>query len=157
MRRLIDTHGGRMSPHLVSLMRQSWTAERFTDANIAPKAVVNRMARLMSSYDLFVTPTTAVPPFPVDIQGPERIDGRMVSPTAWTGFTLAANLTGQPSISVPAGWTCEGLPVGLQITGRHLADADVLRAAAAFERAAPWAHRWPADPPSPPTTAPSGL
>ncbi|MGW1005498.1 amidase family protein [Streptomyces sp. NPDC002520] len=84
----------------------------------------------------------------------------MVSHTAWTGFTLAANLTGQPSVSVPAGWTSDGLPVGLQITGRHLADAEVLRAAAAFERAAPWAHRWPADPrqpPQPPTTAPSGL
>ncbi|MGW0999685.1 amidase [Streptomyces sp. NPDC002523] len=160
MRRLIDTHGGRMSPHLVTLMRQSWTAEQFTDANIARKAIVNKMARLMSNYDLFVTPTTAVPPFAVDIQGPERIDGRMVSHTAWTGFTLAANLTGQPSVSVPAGWTSDGLPVGLQITGRHLADAEVLRAAASFERAAPWAHRWPADPPQPPqppTTAPSGL
>lgn len=49
-------------------------------------------------------------------------------------------------MSVPAGWTRDGLPVGLQIVGRHLADAQVLRAAAAFEAAAPWAHRWPAAP-----------
>ncbi|MFI6874279.1 amidase [Streptomyces sp. NPDC050400] len=144
MRRLIDVHGERMSPHLVAMMRRPWTAEQFTDANLVRKAVVNRMARFMSAYDVLVTPTTAVPAFPVDIQGPTVIDGRAVPDTAWTGFTFPQNLTGQPAISVPAGTTRDGLPVGLQITGRHLADADVLRLAAAFERAAPWADRWPA-------------
>ncbi|MFJ8884978.1 amidase [Streptomyces sp. NPDC102402] len=146
MRRLVDEHGDRMTPHLVAMMRRRWTAEEFTDANIVRKGVVNRTARMMSTYDLLVTPTAAVPPFAVGIQGPERIDGREVADTAWTGFTFPANLTGQPAVSVPAGWTRDGLPVGLQIVGRHLADAQVLRAAAAFERAAPWAHRWPAEP-----------
>ncbi|MFG2923774.1 amidase [Streptomyces sp. NPDC048305] len=144
MRRLIDIYGERMSPHLVAMMRRSWTAEEFTDANMVRKAVVNRTARLMSTYDLFVTPTAAVPPFAVGIQGPGLIDGREVADTAWTGFAFPANLTGAPAVSVPAGWTRDGLPVGMQIVGRHLADAQVLRAAAAFERAAPWAHRWPA-------------
>ena len=54
------------------------------------------------------------------------------------------NMTGQPAASVPAGWTADGLPVGLQIVGRHLDDATVLRAAAAFEAARPWRDRWPA-------------
>jgi aspartyl-tRNA(Asn)/glutamyl-tRNA(Gln) amidotransferase subunit A len=45
---------------------------------------------------------------------------------------------------VPAGFTQDGLPIGLQIIGRHLADASVLSAAAAFEAARPWADRWPA-------------
>ncbi|MFE3515274.1 amidase [Streptomyces sp. NPDC059166] len=146
MRRLADTYGERMSPHLVAMMRRPWRAEEFTDANMVRKAVVNRTARLMSAYDLFVTPTAAVPPFAVGIQGPELIDGRVVADTAWTGFTFPANLTGQPAVSVPAGWTGDGLPVGMQIVGRHLADAQVLRVAAAFERAAPWAHRWPDGP-----------
>jgi aspartyl-tRNA(Asn)/glutamyl-tRNA(Gln) amidotransferase subunit A len=44
---------------------------------------------------------------------------------------------------VPAGWTQDGLPVGLQIIGRHLDDPAVMRAAAAFEAAAPWKDRWP--------------
>ncbi|MFD3559656.1 amidase [Streptomyces sp. NPDC058686] len=143
MRRLVDRHGERMSPHLVAMMQRPWTAEEFTDANMVRKSVVNRTARLMSTYDLLVTPTAAVPPFAIGIQGPERIDGRAVADMAWTGFTFPANLTGQPAVSVPAGWTRDGLPVGLHIVGRHLADAQVLHAAAAFERAAPWAHRRP--------------
>ena len=44
---------------------------------------------------------------------------------------------------MPAGFTVDGLPVGLQIVGRHLDDARVLRASAAFEAAAPWRDRWP--------------
>jgi aspartyl-tRNA(Asn)/glutamyl-tRNA(Gln) amidotransferase subunit A len=58
-------------------------------------------------------------------------------------FTLPINMTGQPAASVPAGWTTDGLPVGLHIVGGHLADETVLRASAAFEAAAPWQGRWP--------------
>jgi aspartyl-tRNA(Asn)/glutamyl-tRNA(Gln) amidotransferase subunit A len=144
MRAMVEQYGSEMSPHLVELILQPWTAEQFTDAVIARKRLVNTMWRFMGDYDLLLTPTLAVPPFPVDIQGPEKIDGRMVPSTAWLGFTLPINMTGQPAASVPAGFTSGGLPVGLQIIGRHLADADVLRASAAFEQAAPWADRWPA-------------
>jgi len=52
-------------------------------------------------------------------------------------------MSGQPAASVPAGFTRDGLPVGLQIVGRHLDDALVLRASAAFEAAAPWKQHWP--------------
>lgn len=52
-------------------------------------------------------------------------------------------MTGQPAASLPAGFTAAGLPVGVQVVGRHLDDATVLRASAAFEAAAPWAHAWP--------------
>ncbi|MCW2697332.1 MAG: amidase [Modestobacter sp.] len=143
MRAMAEQYGDQMSPHLVALLAQPWSAEQFTDAVVARKRVVNRMSRFMAGYDLLLTPTLAVPPFPVDVQGPERIDGRMVAPTAWLGFTSPLNMTGQPAASVPAGTTATGLPIGLQIVGRHLADATVLRASAAFEAAAPWADRWP--------------
>src|SRR5262249_52720159 len=52
-------------------------------------------------------------------------------------------VTGLPAISVPCGFTASGLPVGLQIVGRRHQETMVLRAAAAFEAAAPWAHRIP--------------
>jgi aspartyl-tRNA(Asn)/glutamyl-tRNA(Gln) amidotransferase subunit A len=67
----------------------------------------------------------------------------VVNPTARLAFTFPLNLTGQPAATVPAGFTDDGLPVGLQIIGRHLDDPLVLRAAAAFAGAAPWADRWP--------------
>jgi len=72
------------------------------------------------------------------------VAGRPIStPYAILLLTYAFNVTGQPVISVPAGGTADGFPIGLQIVGRRHADALVLRAAAAFEAAAPWAHRRP--------------
>jgi aspartyl-tRNA(Asn)/glutamyl-tRNA(Gln) amidotransferase subunit A len=101
------------------------------------------MAQFMSRYDLLLTPTAAVPPFPIHMQGPEKIDGYYVRPAQFIAFTFPVNLTGQPAANVPAGWTEEGLPVGLQIVGRHLEDWMVLRASANYEAAAPWRDKWP--------------
>jgi aspartyl-tRNA(Asn)/glutamyl-tRNA(Gln) amidotransferase subunit A len=128
-----------MSPHLVDLLSRLWTAEDFTDAVLARKAVYNTMWRFMQNYDLLLTPTPTVPPFPVHTQDPERVGDRMVPPFQWLSFTLPINITGQPAASVPAGWTTDGL----HIVGGHLADETVLRASAAFETAAPWQGRWP--------------
>ena len=112
--------------------------------NNGRKRFVNAMWRLMARYDLLITPTLAAPAFAADSEGPATIDGRDVAVHAWLAFTFQANMTGQPAATLPAGFTADGRPVGLQITGRHLADATVLRASAAFERARPWAQHWPA-------------
>lgn len=143
MRALVEQYGDQMSPHLVELVTKPWTGEEFTDAQVVRKRVVNAMWRFMASYDLLLTPTLTVPPFPVYMQGPEIVEGQMVASSQWLGFTSPINMTGQPAASIPAGFTRDGLPVGLQIVGRHLADGDVLRASQAFEQAAPWAQRWP--------------
>jgi aspartyl-tRNA(Asn)/glutamyl-tRNA(Gln) amidotransferase subunit A len=143
MRAMVAEHGAKMSPHLVDFIQRAWTAEDLTNALMARKAVVNKMWKFMRKYDLLLTPTLAVPPFPVHMQGPEKIAGRMVAATRWLAFTFPINMTGQPAASIPAGWTDDGLPVGLQIIGRHLDDRLVLRASAAFEKARPWQGRWP--------------
>jgi aspartyl-tRNA(Asn)/glutamyl-tRNA(Gln) amidotransferase subunit A len=143
LRRLADSLGDRMSPHLVDVLRVDWTAEQFTTALMGRKAVYNASWRFFRDYDLLLTPTLAVPAFEHGIQGPIVIDGREVEPFYWLSFTFPHNLTGQPAATVPAGFTPDGLPVGLQIVGRRLDDALVLRASAAFEAAAPWADRWP--------------
>jgi aspartyl-tRNA(Asn)/glutamyl-tRNA(Gln) amidotransferase subunit A len=144
MRAIVAEHGSKMTPHLVDFLTRNWTAEDLTNAIMVRKAVTNKMWRFMRNYDLLLTPTLAVPPFALHIQGVEKIDGRMVTPSQWLAFTFPFNMTGQPAASVPAGFTNSGLPVGLQIVGRHLADASVLRAAASFEAAKPWADMWPA-------------
>jgi aspartyl-tRNA(Asn)/glutamyl-tRNA(Gln) amidotransferase subunit A len=143
LRKLADALGDRMSPHLADALRADWTAEQLTSAVMGRKAVYNAAWRLFRTYDLLLTPTLAVPPFEHGIQGPTEIDGRAVEPFYWLSFTFPFNLTGQPAATVPAGWTTDGLPVGLQIAGRRLDDPTVLRAAAAYEAAAPWRDRWP--------------
>ena len=144
MRRMMKGHEREMSAHLVALLQRPWTAEEFTDARIGRQRLCNIMWRFMAKYDLLLTPTLAVPPFPVHMQGPEVIEGRMGRPADWLCFTFPANMTGQPAATIPAGFTKNGLPVGLQIIGRHLDDKTVLRASGAFERARPWVDKWPA-------------
>lgn len=141
MRAMAEQH--ELSPHLLDFLARPWSAQDLTDAGMSRKALYNKMWRFMENYDLLLTPTLTVPPFPVHTQGPEKVGGHMVPSFQWLSFTLPINMTGQPAASVPAGWTKDGLPVGLQIVGRHLADQTVLKACAAFEAAAPWADRWP--------------
>lgn len=96
----------------------------------------------MRSYDLLLTPTTAVTAYPPD-RRPEVIAGRRVdSVTGIYPCTFPINMTGQPAASVPCGLLCD-LPVALQLIGRRGDEATVLRAAAAFEQARPWAARRP--------------
>ncbi len=132
-----------MLPGLVDLLRREWTAEDFTDAHMARQDLVNKMWAFMRRYDFLLTPTLCVPPFELYSAGPTEIEGRPVGSAHWLSFTYPMNMTGQPAANVPAGWTDDGLPVGLQITGKHLGDAMVLRASAAFESASPWRDRWP--------------
>lgn len=98
------------------------------------------------TYDLLLTPTTACAAFDIKeggAMGPDRIDGREVSPASWIAFTFPFNFTGQPAASVPCGFTEGGLPVGLQVVGRRFDEPTVLAAAAAFEKARPWEGRHP--------------
>ena len=99
--------------------------------------------RFFEKYDLLLTPTMTLAPFALGISYPREVAGVRVRGMQWTAFTFPFNLTGQPAASVPCGWTARGLPVGLQVVGRGRDDASVLRACAAFERAAPWADRRP--------------
>jgi aspartyl-tRNA(Asn)/glutamyl-tRNA(Gln) amidotransferase subunit A len=99
--------------------------------------------RFFERYDLLLTPAVATTAFPLGIEGPAEVAGQPVKRLGWTPFTFPFNLTGQPACTVPCGRTAAGLPVGLQIVGRRNDDTAVLRAAAAYEAAAPWAHEWP--------------
>jgi Asp-tRNA(Asn)/Glu-tRNA(Gln) amidotransferase A subunit family amidase len=102
-----------------------------------------KMQPFFEKFDLLLTPTLSVPPFPVGIDWPREVAGQKVHPLNYLAFTYPFNLTGQPAASIPCGWTNDGLPIGLQIVGKRFADVTVLKAAAAFEEARPWADRWP--------------
>ena len=136
-----------MDPILVERIERSTGVEAvaFERAQQQRTQLWLTVQRFFERYDVLLTPVTAVAPFSIDTQYPTRIAGRHVtSPVAWFPFTFPFAITGQPAISIPCGWTADGLPVGLQIVGRRHADATVLRVAAAFEAAHPWAGRRPA-------------
>src|SRR5215471_1098835 len=137
MRALVAKYGDRMQPHLVNWIKATMTDEQITDAVVARKKAANQSWRFFRAYDLLLTPTIACVPLGHGIQGPELIEGKKATPFQWITFTFQFNMTGQPAATVPAGFTKDGLPIGLQIIGRHLNDATVLRAAAAYEAAAP--------------------
>ncbi|MFB6191804.1 MAG: amidase [Haloarculaceae archaeon] len=138
---LLDPDAG-ATPEVVSRVEAAvdLPARAVTDAERTRTGAFDAVQECLTDHDLLVTPTTTVPPWPVD--GLPEIDGEAVDPNHGWILTWPFNLTGHPAVSVPAGFV-DGLPVGLQVVGRHGADADVLAAAAAFERASPWTDRYP--------------
>ena len=90
------------------------------------------MKAFMTTYDFLVTPMIAVPPFDTPHVTPLTENGKLWM--EWTPFTYPFNLTQQPAASVPCGFTEAGLPVGIQIVGRHGDDARVLLASHALEQ-----------------------
>jgi amidase len=151
--RMAAVHGGllptwrdQMFPPLVWNIEHGLTlsAEEWGRAEMERTALWHRVRTFFQDYDLLLTPTVAVPPFPLEWDYPPEVNGRKAETYIdWFLLTYAITLTGLPAISVPAGWTADGLPVGLQIVGRRWGEAAVLRAAAALEAARPWAGRRP--------------
>ena len=98
-----------------------------------------RMEEFFDNFDLLLTPTMAVPAFPID-QRPGVIGGKTVDPFwGFLPFTYPINISGQTAASIPCGYSSEGMPIGLHIIGPKGTEAKVLQACAAFEAANPWA------------------
>jgi amidase len=116
-------------------------AERLTGADLG--RAFARQARMFEesrqffeTYDYFVLPVTQVAPFNVDVPYPTAIAGTpMATYIDWMRSCWYVSFMSNPAISVPAGFTSNGLPVGIQIVGRHRGDWSVLQIAHAFEQA----------------------
>ncbi len=100
-------------------------------------------AAAFEPFDLVLTPTSPVFPWPVDGGPPPTVDGRPADPRTPMTFTTFVNATGSPAVSLPCGFSATGLPIGLQLVARFGAEAMLLRAASAYESAAPWLGRRP--------------
>ncbi len=135
-----------MNPNLVANIEQGLklSAEEIGQAEKNRTLIYLRVQRFFEKYDLLITPTVAIPPFPVEISYPKEINGQpMADYTDWFILTYAISITGHPAISIPCGFTSVGFPVGLQIIGHRLAEVTVLKAAAAFETIFPWSEYRP--------------
>lgn len=104
-----------------------------------------RMRAFFDRWDYLVCPVAQVLPFDVDTEYPMAIDGKpLASYIEWMRSCYRISATTLPAISVPAGFSRDGLPVGLQIVGRYLDDFGVLQVAHAFEQATRFGARHPA-------------
>ncbi|TYB67889.1 amidase [Nonomuraea sp. PA05] len=105
-------------------------------AERARSRLYQRMAAFFDTYDVLIAPVSQVPPFPVEHPHVSEINGeKLPDYLAWMRSAYWISVLHAPAASVPAGFTEDGLPVGVQIVGRPFEDARVLRVARAFEQA----------------------
>lgn len=111
------------------------TGTDLSQAEIKHTQLFNRMHTLMEKYEYLIMPVNQVPPFDVNQEFVTEINGeKMDTYIDWMKSCYFISATGHPAISVPCGFTEEGLPLGVQIVGRHQADFSVLQLAYAFEQ-----------------------
>jgi amidase len=109
---------------------------RIARAELLRTELFQRMRAFLERYEFLVGPVNQLPPFPIEVDYPREIAGvRMENYLDWMKSCYYVTITSHPAISVPAGFTADGLPVGVQIVGRHRDDFGVLQLAHAFESA----------------------
>jgi len=122
------------------------TGEDLGRALVQQGQLIERMRVFQENYPFLICAVNQVPPFDASEPWPKSIDGvAMENYVAWMKTAYWISTTCCPAISVPAGFTPEGLPVGVQIVGRYRRDFDVLRIAHAFEQATGFGRRRPPD------------
>jgi aspartyl-tRNA(Asn)/glutamyl-tRNA(Gln) amidotransferase subunit A len=112
--------------------------EAFLEAELDLVKVRQQLAGFFSSHDVLLTPTVACRAYGADDLYPTEVEGRDVSHITIEPFTQLSTLGWLPSISVPAGMSSDGLPIGLQIVGAPHRDDVVLRLARILEMSQPW-------------------
>lgn len=142
----LETHRELMKPEAI------WQIERGLRTSAADVAgamrrhagLLEEMRRFHERFDVLVCAVNQVPPFDASLHWPDSVDGvPMEHYVAWMSSTCRISTTLQPALSVPAGFTADGLPVGIQIVGRMRDDLGVLRLGAAFEAATGAGRRHP--------------
>jgi aspartyl-tRNA(Asn)/glutamyl-tRNA(Gln) amidotransferase subunit A len=141
----LEQFRSRMDPGLVAAIEDGrrYSAEAYVAMRGRKHGYCDAVRALFDTHDLLLTPTVSVAAFEVGRLNPAHFPQHPWDWFPWAGFSYPFNFTGQPAATVPAGFTSSGLPVGLQIVGRRLADLQVLQASAAFEQARPWAQKRP--------------
>jgi amidase len=135
---LLATHRSAFKPEAVKEIEDGarLTAAQLSSAMVQQDKLLDRMRSFQETYPFVLAAVNQVPPFDASIHWPTSIEGvAMEHYIAWMKSTYWITSTFCPAISVPAGFTPEGLPVGMQIVGRYRDDLGVLQLANAFEQA----------------------
>lgn len=145
---LLGEHNSQLTPTFAETLRigQSMSGWDQRAGEILRSKVYDPIQDVLDEYDVLVTPTLTVPPVENatdgDTLGPAEVNGEEVERCIGWCMTYPINYTGNPAASMPAGFTRDNLPIGMQIIGRRHDDETVLAVSAAFERTRPWHHKY---------------
>ncbi|MFE9442135.1 amidase [Streptomyces sp. NPDC006602] len=134
---LLDEHRHRMAPDVVWNIEEGrgLTGPDLGRAQLLQTALYHRVREFFETYDLLLLPVSQVAPFDIRLPYPASVDGTaMETYLDWMRSAYLISVTGCPALSVPAGFTPQGLPVGLQVVGPHRQDWAVLQAGYAIEQ-----------------------
>jgi amidase len=143
---LLDKFRDQMKPEAIGEIEagMALTSAAVAQAMVQHGQLLERVRKFQEKYELIVCAVNQVPPFDAAMDWPREIEGvKMEHYVAWMKSAYWITATFRPAISVPAGFTPEGLPVGIQIVGRHRADMTVLQMAHVFEQATQFGKRRP--------------
>lgn len=149
MEPILAEHRARIAPEIVGNIERGFhlTPHEVFAAERIRWQLYHRMVSFFRNHDLLICPAASIPPFPVEQRYVEEIDGRACETYIdWFSITFALTMTACPVLSLPCGFTAEGLPVGIQIVGRPRGEAALLRAAHRLEEILGVATRLPIDP-----------
>ena len=135
---VLAEHRAHMKPEAIWDIEkgQALSAGDLARALMLQGQLLERVRKFQERYEFLVCAVNQVPPFDVAESWPRSIDGvPMENYISWMKTAYWISTTCRPAISVPAGFTDEGLPVGVQIVGRYRDDLNVLKIAHAFEQA----------------------
>ena len=120
------------------------SAADISRAQVKRSELYQRVREFLDEYECLLLPTAQVPPFPIDMEYPREINGlAMKTYIDWMMSCAFITVTGLPAISVPCGFTADGLPVGLQLVGRPRGEFALLQLAYAFQEATGFYQRKP--------------
>lgn len=131
-------HRDKLKPDIVWNIEKglALTGEDIARANAIRSRLTAETARFFETYDLLLTPATVVPPFAIGDRTVEAINGQPTETYIdWLAIAFAVTLTSAPALSLPCGFTTDGLPVGLQIVAPLRSEAQLLSHAGALEEA----------------------
>ena len=146
---LLDKHRDRIAPEIVGNIERglNLTIDEVLAAERQRRDLYHRMAQFFETHDLLICPAASITPFPVEQRYVEQIEGRKCDTYIdWFSITFAITMTSCPTLSLPCGFSNNGMPIGIQIIGKPRHEAELLQAAYQLEQLTGMATRVPIDP-----------
>ncbi len=149
MEPILAEHRDQIAPEIIGNIERGLKVRpsQIFEAERVRCELYKKMVAFFETHDLLICPAASIAPFPVEQRYVKEIDGKPCETYIdWFSITFALTMTACPTISVPCGFTADGLPVGVQIVGKPRGEASLLRAARHFEQAVGIARLLPINP-----------